>query len=57
MNVLNHQVATLKPFKAMGVDKIFPRELEIGGESVIQGLQVVLKMIIGSKTGPAVRKR
>ena len=49
---LNHQVATLKPFKAMGVDKISPREFKMGGDSVVPGLQIVLNKIIEGKTVP-----
>ena len=36
----------------MGVDKISPRELKIGGESVVPGLQLVLNKIIESRTVP-----
>ena len=36
----------------MGVDKIFPKELKMGGESVVPGLQIVLNKIIESKTVP-----
>ena len=52
MKFLNHQVANLKPFKAMGVDKISPRELKLGGESVVPGLQIVLNKMIESKPVP-----
>ena len=52
MKFLNHQVTNLKPFKTMGVDKISPRELKMGGESVVPGLQIVLNKIIESKPVP-----
>ena len=52
MKFLNHQVETLKLFKAVGVDKISPRDLKMGGDTVVPGLQIVLNKIIESKTVP-----
>ena len=55
--MLNHQIATLKPFKAMGVDKVPPRELKKKARQWYQECRLYSIKLLKAKQYPKIGRK